>query len=229
MKTNLHVTDLPERKGHSLQAYEKIIDMGIKGYSEAGIALEAIKSKKLYKGAYGTYEEYFRERWGFSPQHSNRLISAAKVIGEMQKSEPTGSVLPQTESQIRALSKSKNPEIDWKDIQEATGKEQPTAKEITAYLQEKYTKNTIDAELIEDDPDEIETDTAMFLVDVINNPYEMGSKTGRPQVSVAVDDITVSRLNQLREHFNIPKASVVAQALLLLEKTVELQSQKDKT
>ncbi len=212
----------------SLKNLEETIETGVKGYIKAGQALEYIKSKKLYKGAYDTYEEYCRKRWGFTPQHANRLISAAKIEDKI-KSEPTGSVSPQTESQIRALSKSKNPEIDWKDIQEATGKEQPTAKEITAYLKEKYTENTIDAELIEDDPDAIETDTAMFLVDVIDNPYEMGSKTGRPQVSVAVDDITVSRLNQLREHFNIPKASVVAQALLLLEKTVELQSQKDKT
>ena len=228
MKNDMMTNDIVSSDMVSLQECESIIEVGFSSLQEAGKALQYIKSKKLYKGDYNTYEEYCKKRWGMTPQHANRLISAAKIEDKI-KSEPTGSVSPQTESQIRALSKSENPEIDWKDIQEATGKEQPTAKEITAYLKEKYTENTIDAELIEDDPEETETDTAMFLVDVIDNPYEMGSKTGRPQVSVTVDDVTVSRLNQLREHFNISKASVVAQALLLLEKTVELQSQKDKT
>lgn len=227
MKNTIITNDIVSSDTASLQECESIIEVGIASFKEAGKALDYIKSKKLYKGAYSTYAEYCKKRWGFTPQHANRLISAAKIEGKI-KSEPTGSVSPQTEGQIRALSKSENPEIDWKDIQEATAKAQPTAKEITVYLKKKYTNDTIDAELIEDDPGETKTDTTMVLVDVMDNPYKMGPKTGRPQVSVVVDDITVSRLSQLREHFNISKASVVAQALLLLEKTVELQSQKDK-
>lgn len=210
----------------SLQELEKKVEIGIAGFREAGKALEEIKGKKLYKVGYSTFEEYCRDRWKFTPQHANRLIKAAIVVEEI-KSEPNGSdsVLPKTEAQTRALAKAKYLSVAWKGVQEATGEEQPSAKEIDAYLQEKDDTNTFDAEIIEDDTTEIEagTNTAAFLTEMVDIPYKMGSKTGRPQVSVEVDDASVARLEQLKEHLHVHKATVVAQALLLMEKVLDLQ------
>jgi hypothetical protein len=225
MQTNLTeslITNEP-----SLQNLEKKIEAGLEYFRIAGESLRIIKEKKLYKSEYSTYEDYCHQRWGFSPQYANRLISAASTIRQIEESEPTGSVLPHSESQARILSKSKDPNIAWKSAQEETGKEQPTAKDIEAHLQEKEDKDTFNAEIIEDNNIEAEdTNTVTFLRGMIDIPYEMGSATGRPQVSVGVDDASVTRLKELTKHLNTSKASTVAKSLLLMEKLLEFQDQQ---
>jgi len=212
----------------SLKDLEKKIEVGLEYFRMAGESLRIIKVKKLYKREYSTYEDYCHQRWGFTPQYANRLISAASITKSIEESETIGSVLPQSESQARMLSKSKNPDIDWKGTQEATGKEQPTAKDIEAHLQEKEDKDTFDAEIIEDNNVETKVYTnpvAFSLTSMIDIPYEMGLITGRPQVSVGVDDASVLRLEELTNHLGTSKASVVANSLLIMEKLLELQDQ----
>ncbi len=210
----------------SLQDLEKKIEVGLQHFRAMGESLLKIKEKKLYKNEYSTYEDYCHQRWGFTPQHANRLISAANTTRIIEESEPTGSV-PQSESQARILSKSKDPNVAWKGAQEETGKEQPTAKDIEAHLQEKEDKDTFDAEIIEDNNIEVEdTNTVTFLRAMIDIPYEMGLITGRPQVSVGVDDDSVTRLKELTKHLNTSKASTVAKSLLLMEKLIEFQDQQ---
>ena len=206
----------------SLQDLEEKIEAGLEQFRVAGESLRKIKEQKLYRNEYSTYEDYCKQRWGFSPQHANRLISAANTVRQIEESEPTGSVLPHSESQARILSKSKEPNATWKSTQEETGKEQPTAKDIKIHLQEKEDKDTFDAEIIEDNNVE-DTNTVTFLRGMIDIPYEMGSITGRPQVSVGVDDDSVARLKELTKHLNTSKASIVAKSLLLMEKLLDLQ------
>ncbi len=100
-----------------------------------------IKEKKLYKGVYSTYEKYCQKRWGFSPQHANRLIKAATVVEKIE-SEPIGSVLPQSEGQARALSKSENPANDWKKIQDETRERAANGKRDREYLSKSKAKTT---------------------------------------------------------------------------------------
>ena len=132
----------------SLQNLEKKIEAGLEYFRIAGESLRIIKEQKLYKSEYSTYEEYCQQRWGFSPQYANRLISAENTT-KMLESETIGSLLPQSESQVRILSKSKDPSAMWKSTQEKTGKEQPTAKDIEAHMRENEDKDTLDAEIIE--------------------------------------------------------------------------------
>jgi hypothetical protein len=42
--------------------------------------LLAIRDGRLYRGEWGTFEEYCRERWGFTRMHASRLITAAEVV-----------------------------------------------------------------------------------------------------------------------------------------------------
>lgn len=206
----------------SLQQLEETIETGIKGYIDAGQALHHIKSKKLYKGAYNTYDEYCHERWGFTPQHSNRLISAAKVVGEMQKSEPTGSVLPQSENQVRALSQTTDPLSAWKETQESTGKKQPSANEIREVMQ-KDEDDVIDVEVactVSDPKDAFWVRFAHLL----DQPYEFGETKGRPQVSVSTDNASVKRLAKLMDATGYTKRAIVSQALCLLEEAIALNS-----
>lgn len=130
-----------------LYKQESIIERGLTGFAEAGAALIRIKKNKLYKEHYATYKEYCLQRWGFTPQHANQLIAASMTIDRMN-SETTVSVLPASERQTRALSKSGDPAKVWVEAQEKTGKAQPTAKEIEEIITQSHDE-IIDAEVVE--------------------------------------------------------------------------------
>jgi len=211
----------------SLQDLEEKIEAGLEQFRVAGESLRKIKEKKLYKSEYSTYEEYCSQRWGFTPQHANRLISAAKTMRLIEESEPTGSVLPQSENQVRVLSKSKDPNSTWKSAQEDTGKKQPTAKDIEAYLQDEEDKDAFDAEIIEDNTIESKVHDAAIssLLSIINQPYSLGGITGtRRQLNTNVDDATIERISRLKERMHSDaKGAIMAQSLLLMERFLDLQ------
>ena len=220
-----------------LQEQEVIIQKGLMGFIVAGTALRKIKEDKLYKDNYSTYDEYCQQKWNFTPQHANRLIKAATVVEEI-KSESIGSVLPQSEAQARALLKSKNPATDWIKIQKKTGEEQPIAKDIEIFIKAKNRKeDIIDVEISEetheeirceatnDAPEETEQGSIILLLkDIISTPYKKGVRTGRAQISVEADDDSVERLERLKESLHSSKSSVVSQALLFLEQSLEYVS-----
>jgi hypothetical protein len=59
-----------------------------------------IRDRRLYRAqGYGTFEDYCRERWGWSYRHVNRQIEAAKVVENLG---PIGPTL-RSESQAREL------------------------------------------------------------------------------------------------------------------------------
>jgi hypothetical protein len=49
------------------------------------------------------------------------------------------------------------------------------------------------------------------------SPYEMGHKTGRPQIAVNVDDESTMRLKRLKKALPANNGEIVAQALVLME------------
>jgi hypothetical protein len=91
------VRELALRERKRLNALEAVIGRGIKTFVEVGTALKEIRDSRLYKAQYGTFEEYCKQRWGFTPQHGGRLIAAARTVREM---EPIGSI-PENEYQAR--------------------------------------------------------------------------------------------------------------------------------
>jgi hypothetical protein len=54
----------------------------------------------LYRESHATFEEYCRERWGWSRRYVNYQIQAAEVVKNLGTIVPT---LPTTESQAREL------------------------------------------------------------------------------------------------------------------------------
>ena len=58
----------------SLAECEAVITRGVRGYVEAGEALRTIRDARLYRETHGTFEDYCRERWGWTDAQSNRLI-----------------------------------------------------------------------------------------------------------------------------------------------------------
>ncbi|KKN28637.1 hypothetical protein LCGC14_0852100 [marine sediment metagenome] len=63
----------------SLSELEAVIERGLETFVEVGLALLAIRDRKKYRENYSTFEDYCRERWGWSRQHGYELMDAAKV------------------------------------------------------------------------------------------------------------------------------------------------------
>ena len=91
-----------------LIALEKTIEKNEGAMLETAQALRAIKSEKLYRADYGTFEAYCNQRWDFSRQHGYRLIAFA-TEAEMS---PTGDTKPENERQARAAISARKPIAD---------------------------------------------------------------------------------------------------------------------
>jgi len=67
------------RDDQRLAELEKTIARGKKTFVEVGLALAEIRDLRLYRREYSGFEEYCREKWGWSRQHAYRLIEAAPI------------------------------------------------------------------------------------------------------------------------------------------------------
>ena len=106
MSDSIPVPNLPVRVAIStrLQQLENIIERGLAPFVEVGKALQQIREGRLYREAgYTRFEDYCRERWGWSRIHAHRQIEAAKVAGILL---PTGNT-PASERQARELARVK--------------------------------------------------------------------------------------------------------------------------
>lgn len=48
-------------------------------FVEIGLALATIRDRRLYRAEFRTFEEYCRERWGFSRRRAYQLIACARI------------------------------------------------------------------------------------------------------------------------------------------------------
>ncbi len=92
--------NLAEAVRRTLADLEIVIERGVKTFVEVGVALEEIRDGKLYRPTYPTFEDYCRERWGWSRQHAYRQIQAAGVAKNLS---PRGDNMPVNEGQAREL------------------------------------------------------------------------------------------------------------------------------
>lgn len=93
----------------ALLEHEATIRNGLKTFVDVGNALARIRDSKLYRGEFGTFEDYCRAKWDISDRHARHLWSAAEVVGELAGRNFT--VLPTAESQARPLTKL--PREEW--------------------------------------------------------------------------------------------------------------------
>jgi ParB family chromosome partitioning protein len=62
-----------------LTQLEKIIQRGLNTFIDVGAALTEIRTQKLYRQEYGTFEEYCQRKWNMGRAHANRLIEAVGI------------------------------------------------------------------------------------------------------------------------------------------------------
>lgn len=118
--------------------------------SIAGLALAQLKSRRLYKSTHKTFEEYCRDRFGFTRDTTYLKIGAAAVYENIERILPTicrqNLPLPTNENQLRYLVKAKleapnQLEIWQKAVEEAGGKVPSgrIVKDIVQRIKEKTT------------------------------------------------------------------------------------------
>ncbi len=98
---------------NGLADLENIIETNRCKFYQVGKALRRIRDEQLYRQLlFTSFEAYVRERWDMVRSHAYRLIEASKVIDNLS---PIGDgILPQNESQARALARLKT--IDQRNI-----------------------------------------------------------------------------------------------------------------
>lgn len=74
METTLSIVER-----NALEQLEEVIERGLASFVEVGKALILINEQRLYRSEYATFEEYCRDRWGFSRTHAYRQMSASRV------------------------------------------------------------------------------------------------------------------------------------------------------
>lgn len=115
---------------------EAVIERGIGTFVEVGNALREIRNDGLYKQqGYSKFDDYCRERWGWSRQHGYRLMDAAAVAALVS---PMGDT--PNERQVRELMPLKDaPEAVREVMAEANDRTngQPTAAVIREIVQDR--------------------------------------------------------------------------------------------
>jgi hypothetical protein len=104
-----------------LQQHEAVIERGLGTFVEVGTALAAIRDARLYRLEYATFEDYCRERWGFSRVRAHQMIDAAAVVGALTIVNTETPTLT-NEGQARAIAstlKEHGPEVAAEVLREA--------------------------------------------------------------------------------------------------------------
>ena len=139
---------------------EKIIKKGFVPFMEMGFALAEIKEKKLYRDTYATFEEYCKEKWGFSRTYSYYVIKGSEAIKSLPQHTFTR---VNTEKQARAVSKvrpEKRNDVVLAASAKAESEGRPmTSKDITDAASEQEPPVDIESTVMESQP-ATPTDTA---------------------------------------------------------------------
>ena len=84
--------------------HEKVIEQGLAGFVEVGLALLAIRDGKKYRHAgYATFEDYCQRRWGMTSERGRQLMSAADIAQHLDTPTTVGVAQPTREAQVRPL------------------------------------------------------------------------------------------------------------------------------
>ena len=119
----------------NLAAHEQTIDRARSAFVDAGLALSAIRDRKLYRETHSTFEDYCRDRWQFEKSQVYRLIDSAAVVANLaSSSSPIGEVLPANEAQARPLTKLEPEEQQevWAEVVETAPRNEAGEPVITA-------------------------------------------------------------------------------------------------
>ena len=137
-KAEVMVYGMTQAEEAEFRSCERVISRGAKDFYPVGRALARIQSARLYRVQYATFTDYCQDRWGFSRIRAYQLISASERY-ELLKGVD-GIPLPKNESQLRALMKVPEQDIEqvWRDFISGHGKGDVRAKHVETFVKERY-------------------------------------------------------------------------------------------
>ena len=102
-----------------------------RAFHESGKALTGLRSRRLYRSTHKSFEEYCRDRFGFTRAAAYYLISAAEVMDNLiSECQQIVDILPTKENQCRPLTKLESEEQAqvWRQAVEQVGGKVPPAR-----------------------------------------------------------------------------------------------------
>ncbi|RCJ18630.1 hypothetical protein A6770_32810 [Nostoc minutum NIES-26] len=119
--------EVPEELSESEQRDRLHLERKVEhAFYEAGKALRELRDRRLYRSTHKTFEEYCRDRFGYSRRQPYLLMDAAVVFDNLKsKCDPLDHILPTNERQVRPLIKlepSQQQKVWQQAVQKAGGK-----------------------------------------------------------------------------------------------------------
>jgi hypothetical protein len=105
------IAPLTKREQRYLQIAEQKISTGLKSFVEVGLALLDIKTRRLYREHFATFEEYCIQRWELSRPRAYELCAASEAVVHLSAN---ADILPDNEAQVRPLTRLKDPVLRQK-------------------------------------------------------------------------------------------------------------------
>lgn len=109
-----------------------------RAFYEAGTALAELRVRRLYRSTHKTFEEYCRDRFGFTRANATYLITAASVVDNLINLSTNGlQILPTNERQVRPLTKLEPDEQMnvWQQAVEQAGNKVPSSRIVKGIVE----------------------------------------------------------------------------------------------
>lgn len=127
----------------TLADYEAIIERGLDTFFEVSMALLKIRELALYHPEYETFEQYCLKRWKWQRNYASRQLRSAEIVRNFTSLVPMGTPLPDSERQIRALTRLESLEDQraaWDEAVELSKSGTPTSREIEDVVRTRFEK-----------------------------------------------------------------------------------------
>lgn len=119
---------------------EAVIEKGMRTFVDVGRALMDIRDKRMYRELdFSSFDDYTRERWGWSRVRAHQLIDAAKVSDAVLTMVNTA---PASERQARELARADDPITVWAEVVENHEPAEITAAVIREHVQARSENHT---------------------------------------------------------------------------------------
>jgi hypothetical protein len=116
-----------------------------RAFYEAGVALRELRDRRLYRSTHKTFEDYIRERFGYSRITAHYKIAAAAVVDNLLTNGEQ--ILPTNERQVRDLMKY-TPELQcsiWSQSVEEAGGKVPSGRIVKGIVEQLKEKPLVNA------------------------------------------------------------------------------------
>ena len=115
-----------------------------RAFYEAGVALQTLRDKKLYRSTHSNFRDYCQQRFGFGKSAVYYLIGAVDIVDNLKKCPLLVDTLPTSETQCRPLKSLKTSELQQQAWQVAVEKAQgiPSAKIVREVVNQIKGKKT---------------------------------------------------------------------------------------